>query len=70
MGNRANLIIAAALLGAAPAQAQLVIGHRGAAGELPEHTLASYDKAINDLADYIEPDLVSDSNPLTGSPAA
>ncbi len=57
MGRCTNLIVAAALLCACPAQAQLVIGHRGAAGERPEHTLAAYDKAINDLADYIEPDL-------------
>ena len=37
----------------------LVIGHRGASGERPEHTLASYTQAIADGADYIEPDLVA-----------
>ncbi len=37
----------------------LVIGHRGASGYLPEHTLASYSLAISQGADYIEPDLVS-----------
>ena len=37
----------------------LVIGHRGAAGYRPEHTLASYALAIELGADYIEPDLVS-----------
>ncbi len=37
----------------------LVIGHRGATGYLPEHTLASYQLAILRGADYIEPDLVS-----------
>ena len=37
----------------------LVIGHRGASGYLPEHTLASYRLAIRLGADYIEPDLVS-----------
>ncbi len=37
----------------------LVIGHRGAAGYRPEHTLASYRTAIRMGADYIEPDLVS-----------
>ncbi len=42
------------LSGAAP----LVIGHRGASGELPEHTLASYERAIARGADFIEPDLV------------
>ena len=37
----------------------LVIGHRGASGYRPEHTLASYSLAIDLGADYIEPDLVS-----------
>jgi len=36
----------------------LVIGHRGASGYRPEHTLASYAAAIQMGADYIEPDLV------------
>lgn len=36
----------------------LVIGHRGACGYRPEHTLASYQLAIAMGADYIEPDLV------------
>jgi glycerophosphoryl diester phosphodiesterase len=35
-----------------------VIAHRGASGERPEHTLASYGLAIDEGADYIEPDLV------------
>ena len=37
----------------------IVIAHRGASGERPEHTLASYERAIEQGADYIEPDLVS-----------
>lgn len=37
----------------------LVLGHRGASAYLPEHTLASYQLAIDQGADYIEPDLVS-----------
>jgi glycerophosphoryl diester phosphodiesterase len=37
----------------------IVIGHRGASGYRPEHTLASYKLAIEMGADYIEPDLVS-----------
>jgi glycerophosphoryl diester phosphodiesterase len=37
----------------------IVIGHRGASGYRPEHTLASYMLAIELGADYIEPDLVS-----------
>lgn len=36
----------------------LVIGHRGASGYRPEHTLASYGLAIDQGADVIEPDLV------------
>ena len=45
----------ATLSGAAP----LVIGHRGASGYLPEHTLEAYRTAIAQGADFIEPDLVS-----------
>ena len=37
----------------------LVIGHRGAAGYLPDHTLEGYELAIKLGADYIEPDLVA-----------
>jgi glycerophosphoryl diester phosphodiesterase len=37
----------------------VVIGHRGAAGYRPEHTLASYELAARMGADFIEPDLVS-----------
>ena len=36
-----------------------MIGHRGASGFLPEHTLQSYRLAIRLGADYIEPDLVA-----------
>ena len=39
--------------------APLVIGHRGAAGYLPDHTLEGYKKAIALGADFIEPDLVA-----------
>lgn len=47
-------------LAAPPAAAAepLIIAHRGASGERPEHTLASYERAIDQGADYIEPDLV------------
>ena len=37
----------------------IVIGHRGAAGYLPDHTLAGYRLAIRRGADYVEPDLVA-----------
>jgi glycerophosphoryl diester phosphodiesterase len=40
----------------------LVIGHRGASGYRPEHTLASYELAARMGADYIEPDVVSTSD--------
>ena len=36
----------------------IIIAHRGASGERPEHTIASYTLAIEQGADYIEPDLV------------
>jgi len=40
-------------------QAPLVIGHRGAHGYLPAHTLEGYALAIELGADFIEPDLVA-----------
>lgn len=36
----------------------LVIAHRGASGERPEHTIAAYQLAVEQGADCIEPDLV------------
>ena len=45
--------------GSGASRAPLVIGHRGAAGYLPDHTLESYALAIELGADYIEPDLVA-----------
>lgn len=36
----------------------LIIAHRGASGERPEHSMASYQLAVEQGADYIEPDLV------------
>ncbi|WP_445629590.1 esterase-like activity of phytase family protein [Nostoc sp. DSM 114167] len=39
-------------------EAPKVIGHRGASGYRPEHTLESYKQAIERGADFIEPDLV------------
>ncbi|OYT89500.1 MAG: glycerophosphodiester phosphodiesterase [Burkholderiales bacterium PBB6] len=43
-------------------EAPLVIGHRGASGTLPEHTLEGYQLAIDQGADVIEPDLVLTSD--------
>src|SRR5262245_29005768 len=42
-----------------PPSSPLVIGHRGASGDRPEHTLESYRLAIEQGADFVEPDLVS-----------
>ena len=36
----------------------ILIAHRGASGDRPEHTLAAYELAIEKGADFIEPDLV------------
>jgi glycerophosphoryl diester phosphodiesterase len=38
--------------------AVLILGHRGASGHRPEHTLASYELAAELGADFLEPDLV------------
>lgn len=43
---------------AKPTVRPLVVGHRGASGYRPEHTLAAYELAARQGADYIEPDLV------------
>ena len=56
------LALATVLPGEAIAKKQdppIVIGHRGASGYRPEHTLAAYQLAIEMGADFIEPDLVS-----------
>lgn len=42
----------------APLSTPIVIAHRGASGERPEHTLDAYSLAIAQGADFIEPDLV------------
>ncbi|GAA2109123.1 glycerophosphodiester phosphodiesterase [Actinomadura alba] len=41
------------------ARTPVVIGHRGASGLRPEHTLSAYKVAISQGADYIEPDVVA-----------
>lgn len=41
-----------------PPRRPIIIAHRGASGERPEHTLASYRLGIEQGADFIEPDLV------------
>jgi glycerophosphoryl diester phosphodiesterase len=57
-----RFLLALSLLLAAFAAAPprpLIIGHRGASGHRPEHTLAGYRLAAEMGADFIEPDLVS-----------
>jgi glycerophosphoryl diester phosphodiesterase len=49
---------APAVMAAGPAKKPLVIGHRGCSALRPEHTLGSYAKAIEQGADFVEPDLV------------
>ena len=65
---RSLLLGALLMLASGAAQAQdrpmpqhshvIVIAHRGASGLRPEHTLLSYSLAIEQGADFIEPDLV------------
>jgi len=59
-----GLSAAALLTGCATTQSAahdrpLVIAHRGASGERPEHTADAYRLALDQGADFIEPDLVS-----------
>ncbi len=52
-------LLMATTLAARGAERPIVIGHRGASGERPEHTLAAYELAIEQGADFVEPDLVA-----------
>jgi glycerophosphoryl diester phosphodiesterase len=61
-----GVMVGVALLAGVPSAAAaadksepLVIGHRGTAGYLPDHTLQGYALAIKLGADYVEPDLVA-----------
>ncbi len=56
---RLALLVLGMVMTAVPLAAKpLIFAHRGASAWLPEETLASYEKAIADGADFIEPDLV------------
>jgi glycerophosphoryl diester phosphodiesterase len=59
MEKLGELNTAAAPVAPAARATPIVIGHRGAPGYRPEHTLASYRLAIAMGADAVEPDLVS-----------
>jgi len=60
--NRRSFAAASLALAATPAFAgktrPIVIAHRGASGERPEHTPMAYRLAVEQGADFIEPDLV------------
>jgi glycerophosphoryl diester phosphodiesterase len=55
---RAILLMVALAGCSSPPHRPIVIAHRGASGLRPEHTLAAYQLAIEQGADFIEPDLV------------
>ena len=57
--TRTSALLALMLTATTAAERPLIIGHRGASGHRPEHTLASYRLAAEMGADFIEPDLVS-----------
>lgn len=64
MITRRSLAATGLAMAVTPALAQpktrpIVIAHRGASGERPEHTLAAYALAVDQGADFIEPDLVA-----------
>ena len=56
---RSLVLLPLMLTAFAAAERPLIIGHRGASGHRPEHTLASYRLAAEMGADFIEPDLVA-----------
>ena len=65
--NRLTLLLFTALIWLLPlvglpeetrADDVIVIAHRGASGYFPEHTLAAYHLAMEQGADFVEPDLV------------
>ena len=53
-----RLLMLAGLAATAVSTTPLIIGHRGASGHRPEHTLEGYRLAVEMGADFIEPDLV------------
>ena len=59
MVTRGLVLLLMIVASEAAASHPLIIGHRGASGHRPEHTLAGYRLAAEMGADFIEPDLVS-----------
>ena len=55
--SSAALASSGPIISRAPSE-PIVIAHRGASGERPEHTLMAYRLAVDEGADFIEPDLV------------
>lgn len=51
-----------------PTNRPIIIGHRGAPGVLPEHTMQGYALAIEQGADYIECDMVLTSDKCASLP--
>ncbi len=56
------MMMLAAVTASPLAPRPIVIAHRGASADRPEHTIAAYTRAIEGGADYIEPDLVVTSD--------
>src|SRR5215216_6453611 len=61
-----RLLVAAAIVAVAAApqlregaasRPKQLIAHRGASGYAPEHTIAAYQLALDQKADFVEPDL-------------
>ena len=60
IGGRLSLVIItfiAVTAGPGAEMAKQLIAHRGASGSAPEHTLAAYTRALEQHADFVEPDL-------------
>ena len=55
----AGTLLLVLALAAADVSRPIIIGHRGASGYRPEHTLPSYRLAAEMGAEFIEPDLFS-----------
>ena len=53
----AAMVVAAGLMTRAADAPKQLIAHRGASGYAPEHTFASYQIALDQKADFVEPDL-------------